>query len=732
MKTIRLSLLALLFLTWASTGRAQYVTLGGVAVTQGQLRVDPTSHAAPTQIRELPSGQSVPEPGQFILMDTEVHVEVTEPFARVRLRQKFKNPYKDRLEAIYLFPLPEDSAVDGFSFEIGEKVIRGVVKKKEQARKEYNQAKQQGKKAALVEQERPNLFTQSVANIPPGADVVVNITYVHTLKINGPNRTFTFPMVAAPRYIPGKPAGRANVGRGWAQDTDVVPDASRIVPHYLPPGMQDGHKVKVFLKLDAGLPIQKITAVTHEVKSVVAKDKTKVTVQLKNKEMIANQDFILEYTVGGHETVLATQVHKSGKQGYFSVVLQPKHNVKLTEIAPRDVVLVLDKSGSMAGRAISQLRIFAENLLGRLNPQDTFQIVAFSDRIERFQPTALAATEQNIAQGQQYVRSIQANGGTEMLKALTAASPLTNGEKSKKTQYLIVVTDALVGNERQVLKYIADAQQSHLRVFPVAMGSAPNDYLIQRLGELGRGFSIRMANGDNAQTMAEKFAARVSYPLLTDLRLEFDGIKVTDVLPNPIPDLYADRPLVVMGRYRRAGKGKMKLVGNRAGKKFTAEVALALPKIQKAHDSLGSVWARTKIRHITNKDIGKPSGSTKREITQLGLDHQLVTAYTSFIAVEEKAPEKVSGSLKTHWIRSLIPEDMESLFGQGNGTKPTTTPAKPRNVRSASAPTTRPMRVAQHSRSRSSSGGGGGCVGLLSLLLSCFMFLKRNVVGKDQ
>ncbi|MBI5551286.1 MAG: VWA domain-containing protein [Desulfobacterales bacterium] len=728
-KTIML-FIGTLLLGLTGAARADYVTLDGKPVTQGQMLI------ADAGLAKLQASTAVPTPtDQFILRQTAAEVEITGVVARVRLRQVFENPYDERLETIYVFPMPENAAVDAYSFRIGEKVIKGVVKKKEEARKEYEQAKQEGRKAGLLEQERPDIFTQSLVNIPPRATVVANIEYVHTLKIDGAHYLFSFPMVVAPRYIPGQPVARGNVGRGWANDTDQVPDASKITPQYIPPGMRAGHDIDVTVKIDAGLPIQAITGVTHEL-AIHKGSETTATVSLKNGPVIPNKDFVLEYKVGGQSTMLAAMTHKGeGEDGFFSIVIQPKHSVERQEVAPRDIVLLLDISGSMDGTPIGQLRGFAEHILGTLNPQDRFNIVAFNNDLDSFASQYLQATPENIANGQGFIRALRSSGGTEMLPAIRQVLKPASEEENRHA-YVIIVTDALVGNDAPILNHLNQPQFGRFRIYPVAMGSAPNDYLIQRAAEIGRGFSMRIANEDNAVEIAKRFAAKISYPIMTDLAIDWGQLKVKDLLPEPLPDLYADRPLVLIGRYEKSGAAKVKLTGNISGQKVVSEFDLDLPASETAHDSLPVLWARARIRQLTNKEIGNISNATQEKITALGLTHQIVTDYTSFIAVERDIPGDLSRNLRTEPVLLAIPEGMDHLFNdttqaQGQPIFAQTPHNAPVMAQAEARPQVSAPPTAVGTPSRTNSGGsrglgGGGSVGGVSILLSVLLLGVRS------
>ncbi len=725
----------------SSALHADYISFEGEKITQGQLRIPDseckrlsrTTH----KVTKIPQARS----DRFILEETRVNVEISGVLARVRMEQVFKNPYSHRLEAFYVFPLPENAAVDAYSFQVGETVIQGVVKEKEEARREYQQARSEGRKTALLEQERANIFTQSIANISPDGEVRVHIEYVHPIKVEGKGYVFRFPMVVGPRYNPGQPQQRGNLGRGWARDTDQVPDASRITPIAVPAGMRIGNDVFINVSIDAGMPIQKIIPVTHEIdiKNTVM---TQASISLKNKSTIANKDFVLEYHLAGEKTTLASLVHKKegAKNGYLSLVLQPKNNIQTEELLPREVVLLLDRSGSMNGPAISQLRILAGQILASLNPQDSFRIVVFSNDTSEFNSDPLPASVENIENAQQFIRSIHAGGGTNMLPAMKAALRSGRGEASQP-RYLIMISDALVGNDDSILGYLNHKQLDFTRVFPIAVGAAPNHYLIQRTAELGRGFSMHVTNNDNASEMAKKFNQKTSTPYITDLEIDWGDLKVEQMIPSRLPDLYAGEALFVSAKYTKPGKSKVRLKGNLGGREVQLELDLELPEKELNHDALGSIWARQRIRQIWNENLGKQNPKAKEEITRLGLEHQLVTQYTSFVATEKEASTDKEGKLLTQDVPVRTPEGMDPNKRVARGSTPVSSapaqkPVKPvvQQPQYKAAPQTqnRPTSNRQtSSRRRRSFGGGGGCVewvflGGLAGLGACRIFRRRD------
>jgi Ca-activated chloride channel family protein len=574
-----------LLLFCSTSAQAGFSVLGGAPVTQGQMLISDETYERVKPKTSNPA-QAQPAAPTFHLKETRVEAEISGVLARVRVSQVFQNPFSDRLEALYVFPLPENSAVDAYSFQIGERLIVGEVKERVEARQIYERARQDGRKAALLEQERANIFTQSVANIPANAEVVIHIEYVQPLEVDQERYLFRFPMVVGARYIPGTPVSRPSMGRGWARDTDLVPDASRITPEVIPSGMRNGNDVFITVKIDGAMPIQAVTPVTHEL-NVEKRSETESIVTLKNQSVVPDQDFIFEYRLAGEHTTLASMTHRasSDEDGYVMLALQPKWSLDSSEITSREVLLVLDTSGSMNGPAMSQLRQFADKILDGLKAEDTFRVISFSNQARAFQPAAVPATGENIEAAKNFVRGLRANGGTNLLSALQLALGETQTESSPP-RYLFLMTDALVGNDHSILRYLKDQRFQDARVFPVAFGAAPNDYLMKRAAEIGRGFSLQVTNQDNPVALAEQVNALTNSPYMTDLQIDWGDLTVQDQVPERLPDLYAGKPLIVLAKYSQTGFSTVKLRGNVMGQPVELELDLELPEIEPAHDSI--------------------------------------------------------------------------------------------------------------------------------------------------
>ena len=641
--------------------RADYAVLDGLPVTQGQMRVSRSDFDRVGKGYETSPTNSAPA-GCFILKETIVDADLSAVLARVRVRQVFENPYSDRLEANYVFPLPENAAVDRYSFQVDGRVICGVVRKRAEARQIYQQARDRGQTAALLEQERANIFSQSVANIPASGTISVTIEYVQPIEIDADNYVFRFPLVVGPRFMPGSSTQTPNVGRGGARDTDEVPDASRISPVLMPSGMRNGNDVTINVNIEGGMPIHEVTGVTHAI-NVQKHSETSRHVSLKHQTTIADEDFLLNYRRSGNDTVLASLTHRSigdgsgNQDGYFTLVLQPKWHIEEAELAPCEVILLLDVSGSMKGPSISQLRIFADRILADLYPQDTLRVVSFNNSVREFRPSPISASHDNIEAARQFFRGLHARGGTNLLPALRTVLQDDNDEQTG-SRYLFLLTDALVGNDNSILSYLGNSQVSDARVFPVCFGAAPNHYLINRAADIGRGFAMQVTNQDNAVELAARFNEKTSAPYLTDVVIDWGSLNVRDVIPNRIPDLYAGRPLVVTGRFDQPGSCNIRLAGNIQAQPVELSMVLDLPENEPQHDALGTLWARQRIREIWNANVGRETPQSINEITRLGLDHQLMTKYTSFIAVEESQPELLAGNLRQQSVRVQTPEGM--------------------------------------------------------------------------
>jgi Ca-activated chloride channel family protein len=576
--------------------------------------------------------------GQCPLKHTDVQAEISGFLSRVLVTQLFGNPYQEKIEAVYTFPLPQNAAVDEMTLTVGGRTVRGKIKPREEARAVYEAARAAGHVAGLLDQERPNIFTQSVANIMPGEQVKITISYVETLKYEDGSYEFVFPMVVGPRYIPGKATGRQ--GGGWSPDTDRVPDASRITPpvSFDPSTMQAtraGHDISLDVTVDAGVPIIELRSGLHDI-DVQRPDGHRALVRLKNKSEIPNRDFILKYKVAGQKVEDAVLVHRAARGGFFTLVIQPPDRVNTGEVTPKELVFVLDSSGSMTGFPIEKAKETIRLALDGLYPQDTFNLITFSGDTHILFPKPVPATRENIREAQSFLASRQGQGGTEMMKAIIAA--LEPSDAQDHVRIVCFMTDGYVGNDMEIVSEVQ--KHPNARVFSFGIGNSVNRFLLDKMAEYGRGEVEYVSLNDDGSAAAQRFHERVRNPLITDIKLDWGGLPVADVYPARIADLFSARPIIICGRYSQASSGVIRLVGKRSNGYFVREIPVYLPETETRHDVLPTLWARARVANLMGQDYlgvqqGTPRIDIRDQITQLGLEFRLMTQYTSFVAVEE-------------------------------------------------------------------------------------------------
>src|SRR5215468_1358283 len=577
--------------------------------------------------------------GDCPLKHTRVRAGVSGFLARVTVTQMFSNTATQNVEAIYTFPLPQDAAVDDMTIQIGDRTVRSLVKRGEEARAIYEKAKNTGHVAALLDQERPNIFTQSVANILPGEQVTVTISYVETLRYEAGSYEFVFPMVVGPRYIPDQPTGYQ--GTGWAPDTNRVPDASRITPWVASKGTRAGHDISIELALDAGVPIQELRSKSHAI-DVERQSASRATVRLRDEATIPNKDFILRYDVAGAQigdAILSSPSpgRSKGAGGYFTMILQPPARLPESDIQPKELVFVLDTSGSMWGFPLEQAKRLIRRALDELYPGDTFNLITFSGDTHILFPEPVYPTAENIRKAKAVLASRTGGGGTEMMTAIRAA--LAPSDHQDHVRVVCFITDGYVGNDMEIVGEIQ--KHPNARVFSFGIGNSVNRFLLDKMAEAGRGAVEYVNLADKAEEAADRFYERVRSPLLTDLYVDWGGLPVTDVYPTRLPDLFSGQPLIITGRYTQAASGKVRLKGTRAGGQFVRDIPVSFSTSTQPFDALAGFWARRRIDDLMSQDwLGMQQGSMKpalqEQITQLGLDYRLMTQFTSFIAVEDR------------------------------------------------------------------------------------------------
>ncbi|MGH7303065.1 MAG: marine proteobacterial sortase target protein, partial [Candidatus Rokuibacteriota bacterium] len=549
-------------------------------------------------------------------LKTDVSIVVTGIVARASVRQEFTNPSRAWAEGIYVFPLPEDAAVDRLRMRVGDRVIEGVIHERSTAKAQYEQAKQEGRRASLVEQERPNIFTTSVANIAPDAAITIEIEYQQTVRYDAGEFRLRFPMVVGPRYIPGAPAPGPAAGTGWSPDTVQVPDASRITPPVEHPSRGPVNPVSLTVELDSGAPLGRLTASYHAVQTTPLAD-GRYRIELAAGPVPADRDFELVWQPTPGSTPIATLfTERKGAETFAVLMVTPPASAAPDGRLPREVIFVLDNSGSMHGASIDQAKAALKLALERLRPGDRFNVIRFNHTTDAVFPAARAATRQNVAAASHYVGRLHANGGTEMLPALREA--LDGQEHPGRLRQVIFLTDGAVGNEAQLFAAIHE-RLGDSRLFTIGIGSAPNSHFMREAARLGRGTFTYIGSLAEVKDKMVALFAKVESPALTDVEIE--SVAGAEIVPERIPDVYLGEPITVALRVPTL-PSRVVLRGRLGVEVWERELVLH-PAGEGA--GLSSHWARGKIAALLDR---RRTGSTEDEVRpavlELALRHHLV------------------------------------------------------------------------------------------------------------
>jgi Ca-activated chloride channel family protein len=595
-------------------------------------------HWAWTEPGELPelkdeAGHALP------LRHTDVHAVLRGSFAEVRVTQTFRNDAPDPIEVVYAFPLPENSAVSSMRMVIGERVIESDIAERGEARRIYEDAREDGHTAALLEQERPNIFTHSVANVPPGEDIDVEVRYLQTLSYDAGEYEFVFPLVIGPRFVPGTPLDRPPSGVGTRTDTDAVPDASRISPPVVGHGVRRGDDVSITVEAHAGAPIDRFVVPTHEVESRAIEGG--LSLSLREADEIPNRDFVMRYRVVGdapRATMLLGPKGKSGSGRFVLVAHPPQMDVDAV-VGRREMIFVIDCSGSMWGEPLALAKETLREALGHLRPVDTFDVVSFESTTDRAFETPRPANAANLARALRFVDGISAGGGTMMGSAVDLA--LGGEVGAGRNRYVMMLTDGFIGNEDEIfrgaealVKRIGERGQK-ARVFAVGIGSSPNHHLLSGLSKVGRGVPLLVGNREAPERAVNAFVRYVDKPVVSDLELEPGGLALSGQHPHTLPDLFASHPVIVLGEYAGEASSAPVLVGHADGKRV--EIPVRIEAARESDDALDVLWARAAVADLeVALWSGDPEGAAKAEITRLGLRHHIVTPFTSLVAVDRR------------------------------------------------------------------------------------------------
>lgn len=593
------------------------------------------------QLEGVIDGQSVSLP----LLKSDIAADVQGDLATVTVKQTFANPSTQPMHAQYLFPLNHGAAVFEMVMEVGGERIRAQIQEVHQAEATFAKARSEGRAAALLKEHRPNMFTQDIANLMPGLPITTTLRYVQTVgKVDG-DYELVVPLVVGPRFQPphaGRPpqeeAGADAAPASGTWELEKLPAYPPVHGLNLPPSIEP-ERVALTVRIDGGVPVQGVESRTHALSVKTESERVRV-VTLAGGRTIDNRDFVLRYRLGGAKTAAGLLAYRDTRGGFFSLLIEPPAVPAENDVTPREMVFLLDCSGSMNGLPIEASKAFMRQALAKLRPTDTFRIIRFSDTATEFSSQPLPATAQNLAQGLSYVEQLQGEGGTMMTLGIEQAllPPVPEGS----VRLVTFLTDGYIGNEQEILKLIR-SRLNGARLYAFGVGTGVNRYLLDEIGRAGRGFTRYMDPTESVAEVAGELADRLQSPVLTDIELDWGGLAPEEIYPSKIPDLFAGQSLRVQGRYARPGTYTVTIKGLVRGRPARLPLTVTLPEHSGDGDAVALVWARSAIGEATYQmsTPGYAAGTPpfdvlKKRVTDLGLTFSLVTHWTSFVAVSEQ------------------------------------------------------------------------------------------------
>ncbi|NMT62557.1 marine proteobacterial sortase target protein [Marinobacter orientalis] len=595
--------------------------------------------------------------GPATLLNTDYRVTVSGLLADTRLRQSFRNTGQQWREGVFVFPLPENANVYGMTMTAGDRVIVGEIHQKQEAERQYTRAKTEGRKAARVDQQRPNLFTTRMANIPPGETVTVELHYQQAVRYQSGEFELRLPTTLTPRYMPGESADnrQARWTTGWATPTTEVPDADQISPFtVLPEDVgPDSHRATIALDITAGLPVSRVSSPSHRLNSTW--NGNTVEVSPESGAVLMDRDLVVRWAPArGMEPAAAVFHERWQGEDYLLALVMPglNHDQRL----PRELVFVIDTSGSMAGESIRQARQALLRGLDTLGPDDRFNVIRFNSQTHALFMEAVPASSNNIARARRYVNELNADGGTEMAPALEAALDDRRGDARDGfagVRQVVFITDGAVGNEAELFGKISNKLASS-RLFTVGIGPAPNMHFMREAARYGRGTYTAISDLSDVARPLDGLFGKMQSPVLTDIAVKWPGqTPATEAFPDRIGDLFRGEPMVQVVR-GLPGEGELDVSGRLPdGSEWQQSLLLDHASSGKG---LHRYWAKQKINGLMDSGLtGRVDDDSQAEVTRLGLKHQLMTKYTSFLAQEKTASRPADESLATDSVPTLLP-----------------------------------------------------------------------------
>ncbi|MDO4332758.1 MAG: VIT and VWA domain-containing protein [Eubacteriales bacterium] len=559
-----------------------------------------------------------PDLDSFPLKGTDVVTNINGCIAETYVTQTYANEGTRAINARYLFPASTKVSVHGMTMQIGDQVVTAKIKEKEDARTEFEQAKSEGKSASLLEQQRPNVFTMDVANIMPGDTVLIELHYTELISPTEGTWQFVFPTVVGPRY--SSPAQDEN---GTTQEWVETP--------YLPDGETPDCQYNITVNLSAGVPISGIASGSHEI--YVEQDRESARVTLSNPEVYAgNRDFILDYKLTGTDINSGLLLHEGESENFFLLTIQPPERYESDEVPGREYIFVLDISGSMYGYPLDTAKELIRDLVGSLKETDKFNVILFADDVTPLAFGSLPASSENIRRAVDLIDRTDGGGGTELLHAVETALATPADEDLARS--IVIITDGYISGEKRVFDLISkNADQASF--FPFGIGTSVNRYLIEGIAGIGSGESFVVTEESEVEAMAKRFRTYIQSPLLTNIQITYDGFDAYDVEPAVPSTLFAQKPIVLYGKWKGEASGTIRITGKTGKQDYVQEISVSNANPQEINSAIPYLWARSRVDRLANYELNDDSESVKQEITNIGLTYSMMTQYTSFIAVVE-------------------------------------------------------------------------------------------------
>lgn len=557
----------------------------------------------------------------FPLKDTKVTVNIDGVIADTYVTQTYTNEGSSPINARYNFPASTRASVHGMTMQIGDKKITAKIKEKEEAKEEFDEAKSEGKSASLLEQQRPNVFTMNVANVMPGDTVTIELHYTELIVPTEGIYQFVFPTVVGPRYMSPSEDPKAETNQ-WVETP------------YLEEGKTPTGKYDITVNLSTGVPITDISSKSHEI-TVNKRNASTASVTLSNPEDYAgNRDFVLNYKLTGQDISAGLMLDQEADENYFMMMVQPPEHYQPEVIPPREYIFVLDVSGSMWGYPLDTAKVLLKNLVSGLKETDTFNVITFSGGSSQLSPQSVPATADNVQKAMDFIGQEDGGGGTELASALQTALDIPKNDSTARS--IITITDGYISGEKDIFD-IVKSNLNKASFFSFGIGDSVNRYLVDGIAKAGQGESFVVTDAADAQETAKRFQTYIQAPLLTDVKVSYSGFDTYDVEPQTLPTMFAQRPLVLYGKWRGEPTGTIQITGKYGGRDYVKDIPVSQVTPQKGNPAISYLWARTKVENLTdyNSDAGADD-TVKKEVTDLGLKYSMMTPYTSFIAVMEE------------------------------------------------------------------------------------------------